>query len=137
MKTFSFPENSIFGKYLFFGNTFTRTKRSLGGKHSKIGLVIKCQTQSVLKVKVVQSTQCSQWFGQWFRFYSAVLYSPIQQFNSELVQYLNLINKVLPCDIYFDNSFIYTFISCFNQCHVSLFFFFFKEKYVLFIQPST
>ena len=29
MKTFSFPENSIFGKYLFSGNTFTRTKRRL------------------------------------------------------------------------------------------------------------
>ena len=29
MKTFSFPENSISGKYLFSGNTFTRTKRSL------------------------------------------------------------------------------------------------------------
>ena len=37
---------SIFfsGKYLFSGNTFTRTKRSLSGKHRKIGLVIKCQT---------------------------------------------------------------------------------------------
>ena len=29
MKTFSFPENSISGKYLFSGNAFTRTKRSL------------------------------------------------------------------------------------------------------------
>ena len=29
MKTFSFPENSIFGKYLFSENAFTRTKRSL------------------------------------------------------------------------------------------------------------
>ena len=29
IKTFSFPENSIFGKYLFSGNAFTRTKRSL------------------------------------------------------------------------------------------------------------
>ena len=29
MKTFSFPENSIFGKYLFSRNTFTRTKRRL------------------------------------------------------------------------------------------------------------
>ena len=29
MKTFSFPKNSISGKYLFSGNAFTRTKRSL------------------------------------------------------------------------------------------------------------
>ena len=29
MKTFSFPENSISEKYLFSGNAFTRTKRSL------------------------------------------------------------------------------------------------------------
>ena len=29
MKIFSFSENSISGKYLFSGNTFTRTKRSL------------------------------------------------------------------------------------------------------------
>ena len=29
MKIFSFPENSISRKYLFSGNTFTRTKRSL------------------------------------------------------------------------------------------------------------
>ena len=32
MKTFSFPENSISGKYLFSGNAFTRTKRSLSLK---------------------------------------------------------------------------------------------------------
>ena len=32
MKIFSFPENSISGKYLFFGNAFTRTKRSLTWK---------------------------------------------------------------------------------------------------------
>ena len=29
VKTLSFPENSISGKYLFSGNAFTRTKRSL------------------------------------------------------------------------------------------------------------
>ena len=34
MKTFSFPENSISGKYLFSGNAFTRTKRSLNVKVS-------------------------------------------------------------------------------------------------------
>ena len=28
-ETFSFPENSISGKYLFSGNAFTQTKRSL------------------------------------------------------------------------------------------------------------
>ena len=36
MKTFSFPENSISEKYLFSGNAFTRTKRSLKKKKKKL-----------------------------------------------------------------------------------------------------
>ena len=44
MKTFSFLENSISEKYLFSGNTFTRTKRSLTHRmldHSPWGNVLK------------------------------------------------------------------------------------------------
>ena len=35
MKTFSFPENSISGKYLFSENAFTRTKRSLNKREEE------------------------------------------------------------------------------------------------------
>ena len=36
LKIFSFPENSISGKYLFFGKYFTRTKHSLTLKNNVI-----------------------------------------------------------------------------------------------------
>ena len=55
MKTFSFPENSISGKYLFSGNAFTRTKRSLNVRMQSITMIIVYCAKCAFKRFMVQS----------------------------------------------------------------------------------
>ena len=50
MKIFSFPKNNISEKYLFFENTFTRTKRSL-----KLKKGIQTQPYQNIKIKSILS----------------------------------------------------------------------------------